>query len=177
MTDSTKKSNADLIEFLVRLFEPESRIVAYENAAWLRWRKRHDLVKCDGKIFQVNPVSTVDNLIKSIFQDEEKIIWGCFGEGIKVNQIIIIIQQLEYGFLAQFINDSPKTHVILPEHFFLSNIESGEMIVNFMFSDGHSNMVVKPGQFEQFYISPGIPLYDLKYLNFQFGTYRVILTQ
>ncbi len=151
--------------------------LAYENAAWLRWRKQNDLEATGGKVFQINPYSNVDELLKSIYQDDEVIIWIAWGTPAKTNDFELTVQKSGNDYQVNACNISGRSQVILPTYFFLSNDDTERLSVEFSFLDDRPNFLVLPNQTVEFEIL----LYTLPegtfYLNSKFGNYRLIYSE
>ena len=76
-SESTKKSLAES-DFLKTITETSIRNIAYENAAWLRFKTPHDPLRP----FLSNPFTNVDELVQRLLGEEQAITWGTFNQQI-----------------------------------------------------------------------------------------------
>ena len=61
---------------------------AFENAAWLRFIQKN---KSNKKIYEINPYTDVDILVKKLLNYQKKIIWADFNKKIKFNEYEFIL--------------------------------------------------------------------------------------
>jgi len=99
---------------------------ALENAAWLR----HQILKANPSalIYQLNPYTNLDVLVKYLLQIQEKIVWTDFAhkpnipESANDDECIFTIRfEKKSATLTelQFTNHSNKSHLLLPNHLFV----------------------------------------------------------
>jgi hypothetical protein len=64
---------------------------AIENAVWLRRQMTAVLKQQKGKIYQLNPYTTVDYLVAKILEIDKPVIWGKLGETITFDSISVTV--------------------------------------------------------------------------------------
>jgi len=71
---------------------------ALGNAAWLRHQMRNSK-----PIYELNPYTNMDVLVKRLLQIEEEIIWVDFGEEIEIEGIGVRVEKESEGFVKVFL--------------------------------------------------------------------------
>lgn len=79
---------------LFRYLEKRTHI-AIENAAWLRHQMYYKLQECKGRIYDVNPYTTVDRLVAKLLNQPEKIIWANAHEDVHTNNLKMKVNSVE----------------------------------------------------------------------------------
>lgn len=148
--------------------------IAYENAAWLRRQMDTNLRAAEGKIFQINPYSNVDELLKSIYQDDEVLHWIEWGTFFQISQLKLSVQETKSGYQINLQNISDQSQVIMPAQFFLSNEHAVVLPFNFSFPDNRANCLLSPKQSNEFEILLDKVPEGNFYLNFRLGNHRLI---
>ena len=67
---------------------------AIENAAWLRREMANNLAACDDRIYEVNPYTTVDKLVRKLL-DFNSVTYGYIKETLKINDISITVNDVQ----------------------------------------------------------------------------------
>jgi hypothetical protein len=67
---------------------------AIENAAWLRREMANNLAACDDRIYEVNPYTTVDELVRKLL-DFNSVTYGYIKETLKINDISITVNDVQ----------------------------------------------------------------------------------
>lgn len=104
----------------------EKSLTAIENAAWLRHRQQNALRE-KGKIFRINPYTTIDNLVKLLLNIETEFVWLETGDCITRNNCEITLvekQQHEnqFAFTIRIANNETTSLIINPQnHLFVNN--------------------------------------------------------
>jgi hypothetical protein len=81
-----KKSNTNIYPKLKSRTE-----LAIENAVWLRHEMTKVFEQENGRIYQLNPYTTVDYLVAKILEIDDKVIWGNVGETITFDSISVTV--------------------------------------------------------------------------------------
>jgi len=81
-----KKANTNIYPKL----KPRTEL-AIENAVWLRREMTTVLEAENGRIYKLNPYTTVDHLVAKILEMDDKVIWGNVGETITFDSISVTI--------------------------------------------------------------------------------------
>lgn len=150
------------------------RAFAFENAAWLRWRKQADFANAQGQVFQINPYSNVDELLKSIYEDDEKIVWSKLGALAQTAEFELLVQKIGDDFQVQIRNTSDISQVLLPAQFFFSGEKAVKIDIEFSFPGNKPNLLILPGSTLDFILlSNAIPPEGC-FLNFKNGKYRLV---
>ncbi|MBK8565622.1 MAG: RloB domain-containing protein [Saprospiraceae bacterium] len=148
---------------------------AFENAAWLRWRKKTELATKDGEVFEVNPFTNVDELLKSIYQNQETIRWIDWGESVQAEDLDLVFKEAEETCVLTVCNTSDRSQVILPSMFYLTD-ETGQVLNSSLeFEDGNSNLIIPPNVAVSITFQPAITPKDGTYLNCRLGKYHFII--
>jgi RloB-like protein len=144
--------------------------VAFENAAWLRWRQQDEIQKTGGKIYTINPYSDVDILLKRLFKIEEHIIWGNLNETASFSL-----------FSLKVTGDAFKIHLTIK-----NNGKSSEKLTTHNFFLTDENLTQSPLNMEKFVLISSletvsftlilpVELSKMGFFNFQFDNYRLIM--
>ena len=67
---------------------------AIENAAWLRREMANNLAACDDKIYELNPYTTVDELVMKLL-DFNPVSYGYSKETLTINDISITVKEVQ----------------------------------------------------------------------------------
>ena len=67
---------------------------AIENAAWLRMEMGNNLAACDNKKYEVNPYTTVDELVMKVL-DFNPVTYGYITETLRINDISITVNDVQ----------------------------------------------------------------------------------
>jgi len=168
------KSNKRIFQFT----QPYHAL-AFENAAWLRWRKYAEIEAEQGQICQINPYSNVDALLKSIYQNEQVVSWSAWGVPIKTSDLELNIQKIggnTYNIHAH--NFSQKSQLLLPDHFHLSNEHGEKLPIQLAFSNGKPTILLLPQQEPiEFKIMSNSEPTEIFYLNYSCGNHRLIFSK
>ncbi len=68
--------------------------LAIENAVWLRREMTTVLEQENGRIYKLNPYTTVDYLVAKILEMDDKVIWGNVGETITFGSISVTVTRM-----------------------------------------------------------------------------------
>jgi hypothetical protein len=85
---------------------------AVKNAAWLRFKMTQKLVDKGGKIYEINPYTDVDILVKRLLGIQTNIIWADTKMAAKVGNLIIKTEKTRDG-LTMTIANKGKTAFLL----------------------------------------------------------------
>jgi hypothetical protein len=100
---------------------------AIENAAWLRHRQQTALAKANGRVFEVNPYTDVDELVKELLGIDLSFSWTNFGQSTSFAGHQIIFTKTDAGISVVFENRSYTSLVFnaqnLSAHFELRGFE------------------------------------------------------
>ncbi|MCP4135701.1 MAG: RloB domain-containing protein, partial [bacterium] len=88
--DKLKKGDTDIYPHIQKFTK-----IAIENAAWLRYIMREELIRNDNKIYCINPFTDVDRLVSKLFGFDTEIIWGTVKEKILVECLELEITNIE----------------------------------------------------------------------------------
>ncbi len=91
---------------------------AFENAAWLRYQ-----IKSEKPIYELNPYTNMDILVKRLLQIDEEIIWLDFGENIEVEGIEVRLEKESEDLVKVFFENQSDRTVIIGSDVFSVNIE------------------------------------------------------
>lgn len=148
---------------------------AFENAAWLRWRIKTELATRDGKVFEVNPFTNVDVLLKSIYQSQEIIRWIDWGESVQAEDLDLVFNDAGDTCVLTVCNTSDRSQVVLPSMFYLTD-ETGQITKSSLeFEDGSSNLIIPPNVSVSITFQPAGTPKDGTYLNCRLGKYHFII--
>ncbi|MFN0176995.1 MAG: RloB family protein [Saprospiraceae bacterium] len=151
--------------------------LAYENAAWLRWRKFSEVEAMQGQICQVNPYTTMDLLLKSIYNDDQMVSWCAWGVPFIMFNLELTIQKTDDTYSIQAQNISDRSFVILPDHFYLTNECTEILPVELAFSNNRPNMLLLPEQKVEFKIVLSTIPTEAFYLNYAYSNHRLIFSE
>jgi len=93
---SNKKN--DLKTFMNILLNEEKLQSAFENSAWLRHKMQRELRNCDEKIYELNPYTDVDILVRKLLAYEKEFIWADFDCIVKFEGIEITLKKINTDF-------------------------------------------------------------------------------
>ncbi len=86
-------------------------LAALENAAWLRHQLKDDITKTP--VYELNPYTNVDVLVKRLLEIDEETIWTSLGEKLEVNGIELYFQKNDKNSIkVQFTNKSDRTFIL-----------------------------------------------------------------
>lgn len=146
------------------------QLIAFENAAWLRWRKQTDIQEADGKIYTINPYSDVDVLLKQLFKIEETIVWGNLNDPISFKHFSICVTNERINLLVKIANNGKSSEKLTTHHFFLSDENLNQSPLNI------ENFVVIPTQeTRSFILTPSVFITKKRFFNFIFDDSRLIV--
>jgi len=95
---------------------------ALENAAWLKYQ----ILKANPTtpIYELNPYTNMDSLVKYLLNIEQVIIWMDFQEIQRIDGLIVVFS-LESANLIQLVltNETGKTYLFLPETIYMADRE------------------------------------------------------
>ena len=69
-------------------------LTAIENAAWLRMEMAKDLAACDNKIYELNPYTTVDELVMKLL-DFNPVTYGYIKETLRISDYSITVNDVQ----------------------------------------------------------------------------------
>jgi hypothetical protein len=87
----------------------DKKDIALKNAAWLRYKMRGKLNEQNQKIYNINPYSNVDVLVKRLFGIKTNYIWTGLNETVETTNFSISAQQTDGIFSVKLSNHSNKT--------------------------------------------------------------------
>jgi RloB-like protein len=146
------------------------QLIAFENAAWLRWRKQADIQKVNGKIYTLNPYSDVDVLLKRLFKIEENIVWGNLNETVTFAHFSVRIEKNTSNLSITITNKGKSSEKLTAEYFFLSDENLNQSLLSM------EDFVLIPSQETvTFILTPTVILSKYGFLNFKFGSSRLII--
>ena len=88
-TGYSKKADISIYPRLQNLTQ-----TAIENAAWLRREMANNLAACDNKIYELNPYTTVDELVMKLL-GFNPVTYGYIKETLKINDISITVNDVQ----------------------------------------------------------------------------------
>jgi urease beta subunit len=89
----------------------DKKEIAFKNAAWLRYKMRHNLNEENTEIYHINPYTDVDILVKRLFSIHTNYIWIGLNETVETDNFSIHVEKLEDSFNIQLSNKSKQTFV------------------------------------------------------------------
>ncbi|WP_377479176.1 MAG: RloB family protein [Microcoleus anatoxicus] len=87
-TAYSKKADISIYSRLKNLTQ-----TAIENSAWLRMEMAQNLAACDHKIYELNPYTTVDQLVIKLL-DFNPVTYGVINETLKISDISITVNHV-----------------------------------------------------------------------------------
>ncbi len=146
------------------------QFIAFENAAWLRWRKQADSQNANGKIYTLNPYSDVDILLKRLFKIEENIVWGSLNTPVHFRHFTLSIGYVGENLLVEITNHSKSSEKLMPHHFFLSdeNLNQSPLKMDDFVFVGSQETVA-------FILTPTVFLSEKGFFNVKFDDSRLIV--
>ena len=88
-TGYSKKADISIYPLLQNLTQ-----TAIKNAAWLRMEMAKYLAACDDKIYELNPYTTVDELVMKVL-DFNPVTYGYITETLRINDISITVNDVQ----------------------------------------------------------------------------------
>jgi hypothetical protein len=105
----------------------DKTLTAIENAAWLRHRQQTALAEANGRVFDLNPYTDVDELVKELLGIDLSFSWTNFGQSTSFAGHQIIFTKTDAGISVVFENRSYTSLVFnaqnLSAHFELRGFE------------------------------------------------------
>jgi RloB-like protein len=89
----------------------DKKELAFKNAAWLRYKMRHNLNEENTEIYHLNPYTDVDILVKRLFGININYVWTGLNETVETDNFSIYVEKLEDSFNIQLSNKSKQTFV------------------------------------------------------------------
>jgi len=109
---SNQKEFAEMMKILMNKIE-----IAFENAAWLRYKMQQELSLNDNKIFEINPYTDVDILVKKLLGFNKEFHWTDFNIKTNFSKVDLTIfrinsKQIRIEFSnRKFLNKNPKYYL------------------------------------------------------------------
>jgi hypothetical protein len=101
--------------------------LALKNAAWLRFKQRQELAQKNEKIYDINPFTDVDILVKRLLGIQTNFMWADITETVKVGGLIINIKKTEKAYTITTTNKGKAAFLLntqnVGNHFQLLNNE------------------------------------------------------
>ncbi len=72
---------------------------AFENSEWLRHKMQGELRKCGGRIYELNPYTDVDFLVRNLLAYEKQFIWADFDRIVKFEGLEIKLKKINTDFI------------------------------------------------------------------------------
>jgi hypothetical protein len=110
------RKDATLKATLQRLTEEDLYSVALENAAWLRYKMQTALHAAQGKLYLLNPYTTMDNLLKSILNITENYHFAPLGSAVTTKKYTVKIDFFQQYTSITFSNHSKTMFVFTNEN-------------------------------------------------------------
>jgi hypothetical protein len=85
----SKKADISIYPILKNLTK-----TAIENAAWLRMKMANNLAACDNKIYELNPYTTVDELVMKLL-DFNPVTYGYITQTLKISDFSITVNDVQ----------------------------------------------------------------------------------
>jgi hypothetical protein len=149
----------------------ERQPIAFENAAWLRWRKQADIQAAKGKIHTINPYLDVDVLLKHLFKIEDNIVWANLNETISFNHFLINVSGDTSNVRLTITNNGKSSEKLTADHFFLSDDNLQQLPLSM------ENFVLIPSrETVSFTLTPSVYLAQMGFFNFKFEGSRLIIS-
>jgi RloB-like protein len=82
----------------------DKKEIALKNAAWLRYKMRSTIQSQNHKIYNINPYTDVDVLVKRLFGITTNYIWTGLNESVETANFSIKVEKLTLSFLIQVTN-------------------------------------------------------------------------
>ena len=89
----------------------DKKEIAFKNAAWLRYKMRLNLNEQNNKIYQINPYTDVDVLVKRLFCITTNYIWTGLNERVETDNFSIYVEKTEDSFNVQLNNKSKQSFI------------------------------------------------------------------
>lgn len=146
-------------------------LTAIENAAWLRQQVEGDLGNADGNVYEVNPYTDVDELVKVLLDIPYNFTWASFGEDIPFMGYTVHVSVGNESFSVNLTNQAGITLVLntgnLQRYFFLHNAKAPLQIAQTVRLD--------PDDDTEFVLTCAEPLSLDTRLVFQVGVERLVI--
>ncbi|MDR2913999.1 MAG: RloB family protein [Tannerella sp.] len=81
------------------------------NSAWLRFRLRKEILECGEKLFEINPFTNVDDLVKRLTGIDESHRFAAFGETIDSDDVSVTFYMVDGQIRIDFTNKSGNSVV------------------------------------------------------------------
>lgn len=157
----SKKNDYDLFSDIYPSTE-----IAMVNASWQRW-------KCKPKnaipIYDINPYSDVDKLIKFIQGDTNQIVWGSINELVESSHWNLKTVSNDENFILELTNVGPNSHPInqnfVTNHFGLTDDSITIQpcgFISFRKTNGEANQILLAGESVEYTLA----ISTLPYLRF-----------
>lgn len=164
--DYTKNREMDIYPVL-----EDKTMVAIENAAWLRQQVNGELENADGKVYEVNPYTNVDELAKLLLDIPYNFTWASYGEEISFLGYSIHVLLGDEGFSVNLKNEAGITLILnagnLSDYFFLHNAGTSLQIAQ--------TLRLNPDAATDFVLTSEEPLPQNVRLVFQVGVERLVI--
>lgn len=164
--DYVKKKTMDIYPVL-----EDKTLVAIENAAWLRQQVNTELENADGKIYEVNPYTNVDELVKLLLDIPYRYTWADYGVDVPFMGYTARVSVDNGGFSVKLTNQAGITLVLnaanLPGYFFIHNSDIALQIAQTTRLDPNSEA--------NFVLACNEPLPQDARLVFQVGVERLVI--
>jgi RloB-like protein len=158
----SKKNDYDLFTDIYPSIE-----IAMVNASWQRW-------KCKPKnaipIYDINPYSDVDNLIKFIQGDNTQIMWGSIIELVETNHWSLQVISNIGNLVVELTNTGPNSHPVnqnfIENHFGLTDDSITILpcdFINYRKTNGEANQILLAGESVEYTLA----ISELPYLRFR----------
>ena len=89
----------------------DKREIALKNAAWLRYKMHHSINEQNQKIYNINPYTDVDTLVKRLFSINTNYVWTGLNEKIETSDFSIVIEKTIDSFKIELTNYSKKAYI------------------------------------------------------------------
>lgn len=164
--DYAKKRTLDIYPVL-----EAKTLVAVENAAWLRQQVNAELENADGKIYEVNPYTDVDELVKLLLDIPCSYTWANYGIDVPFMGYTVRVSVGNGSFSVNLTNQAGITLVFntgnLPGYFFIHNSDIALQIAQTVRLDPNSEA--------NFVLACNEPLPQDAKLVFQVGVERLVI--
>ncbi len=99
------------------LFTVPKKEIAFKNAAWLRYKMRQNINEQNAKIYQLNPYTDVDVLVKKLFGITTNYIWTGLNETVETSDFTVNVEKSEVLFEIYFNNREKQSLIINPTNY------------------------------------------------------------
>jgi hypothetical protein len=153
-------------------FLAEKTFTAIENAAWLRHQQKEALSQMGGNVFQLNPYTNMDELVKVLLGLDLEVSWTNFNQKTVFAGYELVFSKIEGGVSILFTNHSATTCVFNAENienFFLTR-PSGKLTL-------HESLVIAPGESKNFQLECSTEISPDFLLIFKLGHKSLYIAQ